>query len=406
MPERFAVLLHPSRDALPTDRFSSSPPFRVGVEEELFLVDRRTHALTFRAEEVLGHSHRSGRSGVVGEMCDGVIELVTPVCDGAHDAVRTLGRLRRHALPAAGPALMGVGLHPVQPFGEVRHRSGEHYDAVVADTRGVLAQSAYCGVHVHVGMPDPQTAIAAYNGMRRWVPVLQALGANSPFWHGRDSGLASARTVRAHSVPRTGLPRAFADWDDYSATVNDLLRVSDADGLGAIWWDLRPHPAHGTLEIRVLDAQSSLADLEGLVALTQCLAYHEALTASGDHPPKELLDEATFRAVRDGLEARFSVGGPVRHVQDLARQALQISAGYAARMGCAEALEQVERLLAEGNGADRQRRAHASGGMPALLRGLVRETAAAPAAAHRVARRRAQAVRARAHRARPRAASG
>jgi carboxylate-amine ligase len=375
------VPLKLAHDALPTDRFGASPPFRAGVEEELLLVDASTHALAHRTDEVLGRARRLVKGSIAGEICDGVVELITPVCGTAAEAARVLGRLRRQAVETGGPVLMGAGMHPAQPFGAVRHRRGEHYDSVLADTRGLLAQSTFCGVHVHVGMPDPETAIAAYNGMRRWTPVLRALGANSPFWHGRDSGLASARTVRQHSVPRSGLPRAFADWADYSGAVAELLRVSDADGAGAIWWDIRPHTGLGTLEIRIIDAQSSLADLEGLVALTHCLAQHEALTAAADHPSKELLDEATFRAVRDGLAARFSIGGPVRHVQDLAVQALQISEGYAARLGCAESLTHVERLLAEGNGADRQRRAYERGGMPAVLRMLVEETASPPVSA-------------------------
>jgi carboxylate-amine ligase len=366
-------------DHLPTDRFGSSPPFRLGVEEELMLVDPETHELAHATDEVLRRAPRSGRGAVVGEICDGVVELLTPVCATAAEAVATLAALRRRAVRPGGPVLLGAGVHPTQPFGDVRHRGGDHYAAVLADTRGVLAQSVYCGVHVHVGMPDAETAVAAYNGLRRWVPVLQALGASSPFWHGRDSGMASCRTIRLHSLPRTGVPRAFADWADYSAAMRQLLRGSDADGLGALWWDVRPHPTLGTLEIRALDGQSSLADLEGLVALAHCLAVHAACSVGDDHPPKEVLDEATFRAVRDGLEARLSVGGPMRHVRDLARHALEIAAGYAVRLRCTDSLGHVERLLAEGNGADRQRRAFAAGGLPAVVRALVRETAASAA---------------------------
>jgi carboxylate-amine ligase len=351
---------------------------RLGVEEELFLVDRDTREIHWGTDAVLARLRRRRLRGeVVSEMADGVVELATPISKTVDDAVDTLTGLRRAVLDDGEVALLGAGLHPTVGFGDVPQRGGEHYEAVAAGTRGVLRQSAYCGVHIHVGMPDPETAVVAYNGMRKWIPLLIALGANSPFWHGRDSGLASARTVRCHSVPRTGLPRAFDDWADYCETMSELIRVAGIDGPGSLWWDLRPHPSLGTLELRAIDAQSSLADLRGLIALVHCLARHEALTADDRHPSKELLDEATFLAVRDGLDARLSVGGPIRHVQDLARHALDLAAGYAPALGCAGALAEVERLLADGNGALRQRRAFAAGGMPAVLALLANETAGA-----------------------------
>jgi glutamate---cysteine ligase / carboxylate-amine ligase len=265
-------------------------------------------------------------------------------------------------------------VHPALPFGGVAHRSSAHYDRVSAETRSLLRQSTYCGVHVHVGMPDPETTIAAFNGMRKWIPLLQALSANSPFWHGQDSGLASCRTVVCHSVPRTGLPRAFQDWDDYRETTAEICRVAEAPDAASIWWDMRPHPTLGTLEIRCLDAQSSLADLGGLVALVHCLVRHEALTVDRHHPPVEVLAEATFRALRDGVEASLSLGGPIRPVRDHARHALDLASGYAPALSASGALTEVERILVEGNGAVRQRRAFARGGMPGVLERLRSET--------------------------------
>jgi carboxylate-amine ligase len=217
------------------------------------------------------------------------------------------------------------------------------------------------------------------------VPVLQAISANSPYWYGRDSGLASSRAVICHSVPRTRLPGPFHDWADYEQTVDDLVRAGELDGAGSIWWDVRLHPGHGTLEVRLADAQSSLADVEGLVALIHGIAQHEALVADPDHPQRDLLDEASFRAIRDGLDARISLGGPMRHVQDLAAQALAVARPYAARAGSAGAIDHLERMLAEGNGAVRQRAAFARGGMPEVLRRLTADTAAGRVAEERVA---------------------
>jgi carboxylate-amine ligase len=371
------MTLRLAEDTLFSDRFGTGAPFRVGVEEELFLVDHQAHALSPCTDEVLGAVRQPLAAGrVLGELCDGVIELATPPCASADEVAAALRALRATVLGTGCAQLLGAGLHPATPFGEVHHRAGRHYEAVGQDTRGTLRQGIFCGVHVHVAMPDSETAIAAFNGMRKWLPLLQALAANSPFWHGQDSGLASARTVRVHDVPRSGTLRAFGDWADYRETMRELVRLADIDGLGSLWWDMRPHPKLGTLEIRALDAQSSLDDLRGLVALIHCLTYHEAMVADQTHPPKELLDEASFRAIRDGLDARLSLGGPVQHLQALARQALDLAFGYAPALGCTAALEAVERLLADGNGADRQRRAYAHGGMEALLAELTTDTCA------------------------------
>jgi carboxylate-amine ligase len=370
------VTLRLAEDAMFAHRFGAEAPFQLGVEEELFLVDPYSHEVTWSADELLGRCAQHGRTGrVVGEMCDGVVELATPICATADEATDVLASLRRIAGRYDRAVLMGAGVHPSSPFGAARHRRGPHYDAVRQDAGAVMRQSACCGLHVHVGMPDAETAIVAFNGMRKWIPLLQALGANSPYWHGQDSGLASCRTVRIHGVPRTGLPRAFRDWADYCRTMRELIRVADVDGLESLWWDMRPHPTLGTLEVRVLDAQSSLEDVRGLVALVHCLVYHEALTADPQHPPKELLDEAAYHAVRDGLDARLSVGGRVQHLHGLARHALDLASGYARELGCRDSLNAAERLLATGNGADRQRRAFSQGGMRAVLAHLVHETA-------------------------------
>jgi carboxylate-amine ligase len=372
------MTLRLAEDTLFSHRFGTSAPFQVGVEEELFLVDPARHRIACCTDAVLAdRSPRAGRGRIMGEMCDGVLELATPVCATADDALGALWTLRRDVTGRGGLRLMGAGMHPSAPFGEVAYRGGDHYDAVARDVGGLLRQSAVCGVHVHVSMPDAETAVAAFNGMRKWVPVLQALGANSPFWHGVDSGLASARTARFHMIPRSGLPRAFRDWEDYTGTMRELIRVSSIDGPGSLWWDMRPHPTLGTLEVRVLDAQSSLDSLRGLIALVHCLARHEAAGVDDRHPPKEVLDEACHHAIRDGLDARLSLGGPMQHMQGLARQALDLAHAYAHELGCADAVAAAEALLS-GNGADRQRRAFAQGGMDAVLDHLVCETAATP----------------------------
>ena len=169
---------------------------------------------------------------------------------------------------------------------------------------------------------------------------------------------------------RRGLVRPAGGWDTHGAGPTEPLngRV-DHDGRSQT---APSRDSAGRCE-RWL-SQSSLRDLGALAALIHVLVYHEALIADGSDPPVEILQEATYRALRDGLEATLSLGGPLRPVRDLARQALDLAGGYARRLGAGAQLSHLERLLAEGNGAVRQRRAYARGGMPAVLEHLRDET--------------------------------
>src|SRR3954467_9164432 len=273
--------------------FSGCGRFSVGVEEELLMAAPAslrpyggTDAVLARLDPEVG--------AVSGEVSDGVLELITPVCRRTGEAVEILRRLRaevgRHV------RLLGAGVHPLGRFGDVRLRSGERYEQIGETMRAVMRQTPHCGVHVHVGMPDGETAVRACNGMRAWIPLLQAVGANSPYWYGRDSGLASARSLICNSFPRSGIPRAFAGYDDFAGTVAELQALGECPDHSFLWWDVRPHPWLGTLGNPALHAQSSREDLAGLVALIHCLAVHEATAPAGRHPSPEALRELSFRA--------------------------------------------------------------------------------------------------------------
>jgi carboxylate-amine ligase len=352
--------------------FRAGSTFTLGVEEELHLAAPDTLEPT-RATDVLLEQGDWPAGRAAGEISDGVIELITPVCTRTGEAVATLRELRAEAA-AHEVALIGAGLHPAARFGDVRHRAGARYELIADSMRGVMRQTPHCGVHVHVGMPDAETAIRACNGMRKWIPLLQALGANSPFWYGQDSGLASARSVLCNSFPRSGIPRAFVDYEDFEDTVRDLQLVGDCPDYSLIWWDLRPHPRLGTLEIRALDAQSSTDDLAALVALAHCLAVHEA-----DAPPTrdigpEALRAMSFAANRDGLAARVPFDGAMLAVQNAAVLALALIGHQAVELGCWDELMLLQRLLERGNGAVRQRHAAATKGIAGALRMLAAET--------------------------------
>jgi glutamate---cysteine ligase / carboxylate-amine ligase len=359
-------------------RFGIGPSFAIGVEEELFAVDAFNLQPT-SAGELTDSGRRWPIGAVRPELCDAMVELITPICACAADAAAVLSVLREELL-GRGATLIGAGLHPTHEFGNSTAADGARYAELHQMLRGLWTRTPYCGMHIHVGMPDPETAVRAANAMRRWIPVIAALAANSPFWHGQDSGLASARSAVLRSFPRTGIPRAFTSYDEFLHTVECITAAGELADYTTIWWDIRLHPRLGTLEVRVADTQSSVADAAAIAALVHCLAVHEATEPPRSGPSPEELDECAFRAMRDGRAAVLHFDGTLQPLDRIVRGALERIAPIAERLRCADELAGIERIVREGNGADRQRAAFARGGMTELL-GHLRDETATPAGA-------------------------
>ena len=350
--------------------FGSREAYGLGVEEELLLVEpHRPHRLDHRASEMIA---RVGSEQLKPDVYEALVETATPVCRDAHEAARELEAVRG-ALHRAGATLAGAGLHPSAAFGELVHVQKPRYAEIHSSMRGLLERTPTCALHVHVGMPDPETAIATCNRLRAHLPLLQALAANSPYWHGRDSGFATARAQLFRGFPRAVIPRAFDGWDDYATAVGEWVAAGEMEDYTFLWWDIRPHPALGTVEVRAMDAQGRLATVCGLAALIHALAAACA-DGLGRVESGEALTESSFRAGRDGLGATIWWEGSLRPVPEVAAAALALARPYAREQGAEDALDEIERVLREGNGADRMRAACADGGMGAVLDGLVRET--------------------------------
>jgi glutamate---cysteine ligase / carboxylate-amine ligase len=370
--------------AIPAVNFGLTDDFSLGVEEELLLVDRTTHALDHGAVEILERmTVPEGEGGVQPDYYAGMIEMSSPICSDPAEAIAYLNALRT-AARTAGATAIGAGLHPTGAFGDVIPYPAPRYRLIADEMRGLQARTPTCALHVHVGMPDEEAAIRAFNGLREHLPLLQALAANSPYWHGRDSGLASARAQVFRALPRSEIPNAFDSFDEYAEAAEALATAGELPDYTYLWWDVRPHPVLGTIEVRAMDAQSSLRSITGLVALIHALARR----AAEEHGPwerREVLMESSFRAARDGLGATIWHDGSMRPVPEVARAAINQARPYAREFGSDAALDEVERLMVEGNGAMRQRVACARGGLNAVLDALVRETAQPyrPVEAHR-----------------------
>jgi carboxylate-amine ligase len=272
---------------------------------------------------------------------------------------------------------MAAGLHPAAEFGDTVHTDLPRYKQVGEDMRGLLHRTPECALHVHVGMPDAETAIRVCNGMRTHLPLLAGLAANSPFWHGTDTGLASARSALVRAYPGRGVPRAYRDFADYEHALETTLRAAGMEDRTQLWWDVRPHARLGTVEVREMDAQTELRDVLPLASLVRCLVRHEAERGSPVEIPRDALTWSTFRAARDGLDAEIlDEDGRVRPLREVAGRLLSSLVMVAGELDEGDALEELERLLAEGGGAARQRAEHARSGIDGLVRSLTERTLA------------------------------
>jgi carboxylate-amine ligase len=348
----------------PGHRFGSSSPLSLGVEEELLLVDERLRLLG-AAERTIAAAPADARERLSTEIFATQIELKTGVCTDAGAALAELADLRR-AVRDTGVELLGAGLHPDDPE-EPELIEKPRYAPVKKDFAALLSTPP-CGLHVHVGAPDPETAIGVGNALRQQLPLLQALSANSPFRQGADTGLDSARAAVVSTYPRFEMPRAFRDYDHFLEVADQLIAAAGVDDYTFLWWDVRPHPNLGTVEVRALDVQRRVEDNVAVAALIQALTAREIDRPAGPGLHREALEESYYQAGRYGLEARLLNGDRrLEPAVAMARRTLDELRPYARELGGDGALEEIERILREGNGADAQRRVHAESGIEGLL---------------------------------------
>ena len=331
------------------------------------LLDTADWSLAQSGDEVLARLSEELRAHVSPETHAAVLELTTGVqedVDGALEELRSLRFGLARELDAMGLATAAAGTHPLTVPTETEVSAAPRYQVLEASLRMLARREPTMALHVHVGIPAPEDAVRVLNGLRRNLPLLLALSANSPFLRGSDSGFASARTVVFQAFPRTGPPRCFADYADYVGAIDALVAPAAIPDASFVWWDARLQPALGTVEVRVMDAQAELADVAPLVALIQSLARLELEDEpSRPAPSAEVLAENRFLAARDGMDARLIDAGGRGLVP--ARDMLEALVGeclpHASALGCAGALERAFQL-ADRSGADRQRQIAAGSG--------------------------------------------
>ncbi len=330
-------------------------PYTLGVEEEAMLLDPRTWALAHRIEDLLPRLPHGARDQVTAETHGSAFEIQTGVSRTVGDAVGELCALRaelQRTLETLGLRAAVSGTHPFAIWQEIAISAGERYQFVYGSMRELARREPTFALHVHVGIPDEDTAIRVNDRMRVHLPLLLALSGNSPFWQGRDSGLASARTPLFQAFPRVGVPRAFGSYEVYAETVDLLIRTEAVPEPTFLWWDVRPQPALGTVEVRVMDAQTRCSDTAAIVALVQCLVRLEAEEGYASDiaiSAQEVIAENRFIAARDGVDASLVDPELERRVPvpDILADLLPVLRSHAQDLGCEEELASVRDLLAD-----------------------------------------------------------
>jgi carboxylate-amine ligase len=344
--------------------FGGSGGYTLGVEEELHIVDATTGELVPKIEEIMARLPEDLAENVSYELFQSVLETKTPVCSTVAEAEGHLRGMRGRVgswAAACGASLASAGTHPFSRYKDQKITEQERYTHVIETLRWVAEREVIFGQHVHVGVPGPEEAIIAHNRLSEQAPLLLALSANSPFWQGMDTGFESTRVKIFETFPRAGLPPAFPDYEAFETYVDTMVEAGAMDDYTYCWWDVRPHAKFGTIELRILDSQTSLKDAVSLTALTQCLVAR-AVKEIGPQSPydRELAMENKWRASRHGMNATFYNGREKTSIpaKDAARDLVERLRPHAQDLGCENELLGTLDIVEGGSGSQRQRRVY------------------------------------------------
>jgi carboxylate-amine ligase len=367
--------------------FASSERASLGVEWELQLVDRETRELTSGAVEILEEIRPEGAEEhpkAKHELLQSTIEIITGICTTVGEAKADLAGTLAEVVAAAdrrGLGLMCAGTHPFTDWQTQQISPKERYLELVERMQWLARRLQIFGVHVHVGVRAPEKAIPIVNALTQYVPHFLALSASSPFWKSADTGLASARSKVFESMPTAGLPYQLSGWQAFEDYMQTLISTHAIESVREVWWDIRPHPNFGTVELRICDGLPTLDEIGAVAALSQCLVEQFDRELDRGYtlpvPASWVLRENKWRAARYGLDADIVVDekGTVRPVRQTILDLVEDLTPTARRLGCAQELADVERILAVGASYQRQRAVAAAhdGDLEAVVDSLLAE---------------------------------
>lgn len=341
----------------------ASRPYTVGIEEEVMILDPEDWVLAHKGEQILAALPEELAAHAAAETHQATLELATSPWGTAYEAAHEAALLRaglQDQLARWHLCGASAGTHPLALWSDTRVSGSARYQLVYESMRELARREPTFALHVHIGVEDPGRAITLMNRMRTHLPLLLALSANSPFWQARNTGMASARTPIFQAFPRVGVPRVFRSYGHYVEVVDQLLRANAFPTSTFLWWDVRPQPRFGTVEVRVMDAQMSALDTAALASLVQAIAHlelEEGYAPAGLITADEVIHENRFLAARDGMRAEFVDPVAERRVpaRELLEELLSAVQPHAEELGCDDTLGHLRALSLE-TGADRQLR--------------------------------------------------
>jgi carboxylate-amine ligase len=349
-------------------RFGSTSPYTLGVEEEYMLLDPETWDLVQHVDSVLAAVEEGEFSArIYPELMQSVVEITTPVCTSPSEIDAQLRRLRQYVGEIAGREgfrFASAGTHPFSLFERQRITAKDRYRKLVEQMQYIARRELIFGMHMHAAIDDPDRAIQVANGLIVHLPEFLALSANSPFWRGDPTGLASSRQMVFSAFPRSGVPPRFDSYEEFADVVGYLERTGCIADYTHIWWDIRPHPRFGTIELRICDAVTRVDDAVALTAyfqaLVKMLAEHDESGGTVPTYHRILTTENKWLAARHGLAAPVMdlVTGRRNRVPigQLVRRTLRDLEPHARELGSERELEGIAQILARGNGAEAQLR--------------------------------------------------
>jgi carboxylate-amine ligase len=367
--------------------FTSSPRSSLGVEWELELVDLDTRELRSGASEILaelGEPHGGEHPKAKHELLESCIEVVTGVCTTVDEAVDDLRHTVDEVAAAAAARGLGVmcsGTHPFTDWATQEISPNPRYAKLIEDMQWLARRLQIFGVHVHVGVRSPDKAIPIVNALTAYIPHFLALSASSPYWMGTDTGLASARSKVFEGLPTAGLPYQLSGWDDFETFMETLICAETITTIREVWWDVRPHPMFGTVELRICDGLPTLHEIGCVAAMSQCLV--EMMNSQIDRgytlptPKGWTVRENKWRAARYGIDAEIIVDnqGGTAPLRDSVLELVDELMPFAERLQCTKELMRAREILDIGPSYARQRAvAQANGGdLKAVVDSLLQE---------------------------------
>jgi carboxylate-amine ligase len=341
----------------------SGTPFTLGIEEELMICDAESLELSQSIEVILADLPEDLPGEVKPELMQSVLEVATRPCPDvavAGEELRALRRIVREVAARNGLAIGAAGTHPAALYEDQLIVDRPRYRELAAELSWIAEQELIFGTHVHVGIDDAEKAIYVADGMRGYLPLLLGMSTNSPLWRGRTTGMMSSRTPVFRAFPRVGIPPYYGSWEIYSHRVEQMMRGGAIPDYTYLWWDVRPHPNFGTVELRVFDQQTRIDHTIGFAALSQALARRLAMDYDDGVPsvehPHELIDDNKVRASVVGIEGKlidFDHGLEVPGAE-MALAVIEDLREHARELGCEEELAGLRDLVDNGTGARRQ----------------------------------------------------